>query len=244
MTKDFNFSNARVLVSGGTRGIGRAIAEQFLKSGAETHITGRQAKPEWMAPYPKAYFHALDFTQTTSFTDFLKVLSQLDLDVLINNAGVFVPQDIAQLSADVWSETLHANLTGPALMIKAVVPKMKLKPIAYILNIGSTAALTSKPKQAAYSASKAGITGLTRAVSADLAEYNILVNCLCPGPTQTDMLDELLDQKAKEKAIDSIPLKRLGAPQDIASAAVFLCSEFNTYITGQTILADGGKSLE
>jgi NAD(P)-dependent dehydrogenase (short-subunit alcohol dehydrogenase family) len=121
---------------------------------------------------------------------------------------------------------------------------MKSKKSGKIVNISSIAGLVSKPGSGAYSTSKSGLIGLTRASALDLAPYNILVNALCPGPTKTDMLEEILSKEQRKSIKECIPLKRFATVEEIANFAVLLCSDLNTYITGQTIVVDGGSTTQ
>jgi 3-oxoacyl-[acyl-carrier protein] reductase len=151
-----------------------------------------------------------------------------------------VPQLIYDINNEDWDKVFKVNLYGSMQMMRATTNKMKISAKGKILNISSIAGIISKLGQSAYSASKAALIGLTRSSALDMAPYNILINALCPGPTSTDMVENLLTEDQKKAFIADIPLGRFAHPQEIANFAIFLCSDLNTYITGQTIIVDGG----
>jgi 3-oxoacyl-[acyl-carrier protein] reductase len=135
---------------------------------------------------------------------------------------------------------MDVNLKAPMKIMRAVVPVMKSHKEGRILNISSVAGLISKPGQSSYSTSKAGLIGLTRSSALDLATFNILVNALCPGTTQTEMVQKVLNIDQKNAILKNVPMGRFAKVDEIANFAVFLCSDYNSYMTGQTIVVDGG----
>ncbi len=241
----FDFKNKKVLITGASRGIGRSIAELFLTMGAEVTITGRGKPPDWMKRYKNCRYKKVDFRVKKNFTAFLKDLASWpSLDILINNAGIHIPEPIDGIKDDSWEQIMDVNLNAPMRITREASAKMKRAKSGRILNVSSIAGLVSKPGSDAYSASKSGLIGLTRASALDLAPYNCLVNALCPGHTQTDMIDTVLNAQQKEEFKKNIPMGRFADPSEIARFAVFLCSSFNTYITGQTIVVDGGVTIQ
>jgi NAD(P)-dependent dehydrogenase (short-subunit alcohol dehydrogenase family) len=243
--KQIDFTGKSAIVTGGTRGIGQATAAALLKLHCDVIITGTGDPPEWVRDYPLCRFLKLDFLDGESISQFLDAIIRLDkIDILINNAGIHEPCPVYDMQPENWQKILSVNLHGPLSILPAVTKKMKAAAQGKIANISSIAGIVSKPGSLAYSAGKSGLTGLSRALALDLAPWNILVNVICPGPTQTDMVQHLLSSEEVERIANRIPLKRLALPQEIADTALFLCSDLNTYITGQTIILDGGATIK
>lgn len=241
----FDFRGKTAIVTGGSRGIGRAIAEALLRLDCRVIVTSTKAAPAWCKDHPHCVHKVLDFLDGRSIVSFLSEVASMDaIDVLVNNAGIHIPQPVYDIDEAAWDKVLKVNLYGPMRMMRAVTPKMKSARKGSIVNVSSIAGIVSKPGSNAYSASKSGLIGLTRASALDLAPYNVLVNALCPGTTQTDMVETVLTEKQKNAFKMSIPLGRLARVEEIANFAVFLCSDLNTYITGQTIIVDGGVTAQ
>lgn len=234
----------QVVVTGGTRGIGKAIARTFLQEGATILLTGRQ--PEltgWWSDHPSASYFACDFQCEASVSSFCSHLRDLDVDILINNAGVFWAADIEKIEDPQWADILHANVSVPRKLIQAVVPSMRTKRWGRIINVGSIAGMVSRPGSCPYTTSKAALAGMTMSVALDLAPDNVLVNCVCPAYTETDMLQGLPQEK-KEELLAKVPLQRFAQPQDIANHVVFLSSTLNQFMTGQNVVVDGGVTIQ
>jgi len=159
---------------------------------------------------------------------------------LINNAGVNKIESISHLSSKDWDWINTVNLKGPFLLTKAVTKTMKKKNSGKIINIASIFGVVSKEKRAAYSSTKWGLIGFTKAVALDMACFNIQVNALSPGFVDTELTQKILGKDGIESLIERIPLGRLAKPEEIANVVLFLCSENNSYITGQNIIVDGG----
>ena len=236
-----NFENKIAIVTGGTKGIGKSISEGLLNLNCTVHITGRGERPIWCDQYKRCHFYRVDFTKETELNTFISAIEALNqVDILINNAGILVMHDITDIKLSDWKKVLDVNLTAPMLISKTVASLMKkTMKKGKILNISSTAGIISKPKQNSYSATKSGLIGLTRASALDLASYGIIVNTLCPGTTETKMV-EMLNSNQKKTILKSIPLGRFASVQEISNFALFLCSDYNTYLTGQAIIVDGG----
>lgn len=242
---DFDFSGRYAIVTGGARGIGRAIAEELLRHDCRVLITGTGKSPTWIEDYPGCSHQQVDFLSEKGFAAFLRNIHRRRvIDILVNNAGIHAPEPIDRLKSKNWDAVMKVNLRAPMRLIRAVAPKMKAKRKGRILNISSIAAFVSKPGSNAYSASKSGLIGLTRAAALDLAPYRVQVNALCPGYTQTDLMDAVLSPQRQTQLKNSIPVKRFAEPAEIARFAVFLCSDRNTYITGQALIVDGGVSIQ
>ncbi len=240
-----DFTGKTAIVIGGTRGIGRKISELLLQSNCTVFISGTSSSPYWCEDIPTCNFIKLDLSNESHLKTFQLKISSIDtLDILVNNAGIHIPQSIFDIDDNDWDKVLKINLEGPMRIIRYLALKLKASGKGKIVNISSIAGVISRPGSNTYSASKTGLIGLTRACALDFAPYNILVNALCPGQTQTDMINNILTEDQKEYILSSIPLKRFATIDEIANFALFLCSDLNTYITGQTIVVDGGITAQ
>ena len=236
-----DFTNKISILTGCESGIGKAIAEKLLSLNSKVYITGLGKQPDWCKNYKNCIYRTLNFLKQDSINLFISEISKIDkIDVIINNAGIQIKQSIENIEISDWNKVIDVNLNGPMRIIRAAAPKMIASKEGKILNISSVAGLISKPGQSSYSASKAGLIGLTRSCALDFAPHNVLVNALCPGTTQTKMVESILTEEQKESIIANIPMKRLATVSEIANFAVFLCSDMNTYMTGQTVVIDGG----
>lgn len=241
---NIDYTGKIAIVTGGSQGIGLGICKLLIDCGCFVIYTGTKMIPT--VELKGAQYVKLNLADHNSLTDFIEniINKTPSIDILINNAGIQIQHSIDEIDINDWSKVLDVNLNAPMKLIKAVAPKMKSALKGKILNISSVAGITSKPKQSSYSATKAGIIGLTKSVALDLAPYNILVNALCPGTTQTAMVDTILSNEQKKSIIDKIPLKRLATVEEIANIAIYLCSDLNSYITGQSIIIDGGFTIQ
>ncbi|MEL4307321.1 SDR family NAD(P)-dependent oxidoreductase [Joostella sp. CR20] len=233
------------IVTGGTRGIGKAIAERLLVSGAKVIITGRSFIDDTDLhnefKTDKISYCQCDFDNEVSFELFLNFIQSLDrVDILVNNAGINKLDLITDINMGDYDVMTKVNLKAPLFVLKAVSNLMKVHGEGRIINITSIWSSVSRPERGLYSLTKWGVAGFTKTASIELAKHNILVNAVGPGFTLTELtrktntIDEL---KALE---ERIPLKRLANPEEIANLVLFLASGFNTYITGQNIIIDGG----
>jgi len=216
------------LVTGASRGIGAAIAARFRHSGANV-LTPRR--------------NELDLASNTSIDAYLVSLKE-PVDILVNNAGINrLASGIEATDGDIL-DTLQVNLLAPMRLIRGIAPQMVARRYGRIVNISSIWSVVSKPRRTPYATSKSGLNGMTRTLAVELAPFNVLVNSVAPGYVNT----ELTRQTNTEQEIDAIrrtiPLQRLAEPDEIAKAVQFLCSEENSYITGQTILIDGGFTCQ
>ncbi|MDD5078670.1 MAG: SDR family NAD(P)-dependent oxidoreductase [Candidatus Omnitrophica bacterium] len=212
------------LVTGASRGIGLAIADCFKKQGINVLAPGRKE---------------LDLLSKDSIANYLAGL-KCPVDILVNNAGINMLGGIVSLEERNIQETIQVNLLAPLDIIRNVAPRMMHKKYGRILNIGSIWGLITKPGRVTYTLTKSGLGGLTRSMAVELAPYNVLVNCVAPGYVDTELTRKNNTSRELEKIKKSIPLQRLANPGEIAELAYFLCSDKNTYITGQTIAIDGG----
>ena len=237
---NIDFIGKTAIVTGGTRGIGKSIVNLLVDSNCNVIYTGTK-KPS--IQIKNASYEQLDLSDIKSINNFIKnVINKTNkIDILINNAGINIIEPIDKLNEENWNKILDVNLKGPMVLIKKISEKMKKdRKGGKILNISSIFGHISKAKRASYSASKFGLIGLTKASSLDLAPYNILVNAICPGFTSTELTLSILSKKEIENISKQIPLGRLADVDEIAKVAIFLCSDLNSYITGQTIIVDGG----
>ena len=239
-----DFSNKTIIVSGGTRGIGAALVKLFFNCNAQVIATGTDLetieKLNAQSEDRIKYLH-LDFASNKSVKACISNIVKLgQIDVLINNAGVNKIDSIDKIEEDDWDWINHVNLRGPFLLTKPVSKIMKKKSQGKIINISSIFGVVSKPKRAAYSTTKWGLIGFTKAVALDLAPYNILVNAVSPGFVDTQLTRSILGEKGIKKITKTIPQKRLGTVEEIANTVVYLASDHNTYIAGQNIIVDGG----
>lgn len=244
---EFDYSDKRILITGGTRGIGKQIADDLCALGASVLITGtnpREIKTlndsAAKAGHKKTFLE-LNLLQTDSINQFLNEIKKYDrIDGLVNNAGINRLNSIQNAMVLDWDEMLKVNLTSPFTLINAVSPIMIQNNYGRIVNIGSIFGVISKEKRAVYSATKFGIHGLTVGCSNDLARYNILVNTVSPGFVLTDLTRKNLTLSEMENLSKQIPIKRMAETIDISNVVVFLLSNLNRYITGQNIIVDGG----
>lgn len=242
---EIDFSGKTAIVTGGTRGIGRSIVSLLLESGCHVIYTGTKEQPK--SPIKNGQYEQLDLSDGKNINRFVKeVIGKTPrIDILINNAGINITEPIDEIQDENWEKILAVNLTGPMRLIKAVAKVMKKNEHrGKILNISSIFGVVSKTKRNSYSASKSGLIGLTRASSLDLASYKILVNALCPGFTSTELTKSILSSREIKDLSSQIPLGRFADASEIAQIAVFLCSDLNTYLTGQTIVVDGGVTVQ
>jgi len=248
MSFEINFSGKIVLVTGATRGIGAAIARDFHSAGAEVILTGTDSKKIIELNQSNAvkgvtdmrYIQA-DFTDAVSLQSFLKEISRWKrIDICVNNAGKNRIDFIDSTKVEDYDLLCQINLRAPFLISRKVSRLMKRANYGRIVNIASIWGVITKPKRSAYSTTKFGLVGMTKAVAADLGEYNILVNSVSPGFTKTELTQSVLSDEEIQELSAQIPVKRFAAPEEISKVVLFLCSDLNTYITGQNIVVDGG----
>ena len=238
------------LITGGARGIGRSIALLFAQEGADIVIGDvdiQEANKTCLdieALGKKALALQMDVTDYVKVEEAVnKILDKFaKVDILVNNAGITKDNLLLRMSETEWDAVLSVNLKGTFNCIKAVSKAMVKQRAGKIINIASIIGIIGNPGQANYSASKAGIIALTKTTAKELAIRNINVNAVAPGFIQTEMTGKL-PQGLKEKMRDLIPLGKFGLPDDVAKTCLFLASEESSYITGQTIVVDGGMVM-
>ena len=246
---EIGFHDKTVLITGATRGIGKQLADDFERLGANLILTGTRRDQieklneglEKQDNSQKIKYFCADFSKEDSLRDFLRELRKYErIDVCINNAGINRINYIYDALLTDWEDILNVNLRAPFAILHDVSRIMKRNKYGRIVNIGSIFGVISREKRAIYSSTKSGLVGLTRAVAIDLAPYNILVNCVSPGFVRTDLTESILSEAEIRELTARIPVGRMAVPEDISKAVIFLSSDSNTYITGQNIIVDGG----
>jgi 3-oxoacyl-[acyl-carrier protein] reductase len=232
------------LVTGSTRGIGRAIAESLAGAGARVAVVGRdadRARQTAASISSEARGYGCDVGEVAAMTSLIESVEKDfgALDILVNNAGLNRDNLLMRLKDDDWDTVLNANLRGAFVAMRAATRGMMKRRWGRIINIASVVGVVGNKGQSNYAASKAGLIGLTKSVAKELASRNILANVVAPGFIETDMTAAMTD-KAREAVVSAIPMGRVGRPEDIADAVVFLLSERAAYVTGQILCVDGG----
>ncbi|MEO8479921.1 MAG: 3-oxoacyl-[acyl-carrier-protein] reductase [Gemmatimonadota bacterium] len=233
-------------VTGGTRGIGRAIAESLHAAGASVALTGRsEAAAEAVAREigDRARGFGCDLLEpATVRTAVAAAESALGpIDILVNNAGLTRDNLMLRMSSDDWNDVIAANLSGAFHTTQPLLKGMMKRRSGRIINITSVVGLVGNGGQANYAASKAGLIGFTKSLAKEYGGRGILVNCVAPGFIETDMTAALPDG-ARTALLESIPLARLGRPEDVAGAVLYLASDLGAYVTGQVLVVDGGMT--
>jgi NAD(P)-dependent dehydrogenase (short-subunit alcohol dehydrogenase family) len=252
MLAEYDLSGRTALVTGASRGLGEQIALALAQAGADVAVAGRQREhldavaDAIRGSGRRAAVIRCDVQQEGDITRMVDeaVQALARIDVLVCNAGIFRRMPTPEVSLDQWSQELRTNLTGPFLCMKAVQPVMARHGGGAMINIASVAGLVGRANLAAYSASKAGLIGLTRALAIEWAPLGIRVNAIAPGQFDTEMGAPLMnDPVALSAFLKSVPLGRVGRPREIGLLAVMLASAASAFMTGQVIVADGGASV-
>jgi 3-oxoacyl-[acyl-carrier protein] reductase len=244
------FNDKIWIVTCSTRGIGKAIAEAFAHEGATTVILGRNAQAARETAHSlvekglKAEGHGCDVTNLKNVTEIVQIIidKHKRVDILVNNAGITKDNLLLRLSEDDWEDVLAINLKGAFNCIKAVLKPMLKAKTGRIINISSIIGIIGNVGQANYAASKAGLIGLTKSTALEIASRGITVNAIAPGYIETDMTAQL-NKATREKMLKDIPLGKFGSVKDVAQTCLFLASDESNYITGQTIVVDGGMAI-
>ncbi len=240
----FNLKNKKALVTGASGGIGKEIAKVLNSHGAEVCLSGRNVDElEILKSSLKGENHLVKADLLNS-KDIPMLIEETEekmgqIDILVNNAGITKDNIFLRMSDKEWDDVMALNLTSVFKISKLAVKGMIKRRYGRIINITSVVAFTGSPGQANYSASKAGVIGMSKSLSQEVASRQITVNCIAPGYIETNMTKDL-DEKRKNLILDAIPSKRLGLPSDLSSAVIFLASEESSYLTGQTIHVNGG----
>lgn len=233
------------LITGATRGIGKAIAEKLFEAGAAVLLTGTKAEEIDSLNAENneeqiEYLHA-DFSSEDSTNIFLSQIESINaIDILINNAGINIIDINTETSTEDFNLISEINLKAPYLLCREVSKKMKQQGYGRIVNITSIWSFITRPGRSIYTTTKWGLVGLTKALSVELAEHDILVNAVGPGFTLTELTTSTNSPEELEKISNMIPIGRMAMPEEIANVVLFLSSNLNTYLTGQNIIIDGG----
>jgi NAD(P)-dependent dehydrogenase (short-subunit alcohol dehydrogenase family) len=245
----FDLTGRAALITGGSKGLGKAMARGFAEAGADVFVSSRSeaelssaaaeiaeglgVRVEWMVA---------DMCDRAAVKQLAaEAVSRMGkIDVLVNNAGSNQPQAIDEITDEAWDRIVELDLTSCMALTRELVPGMKERRWGRVIHISSVLGVGSKEKRNVYSACKAGLIGLAKASAIDLGTYNITVNCLCPGPFLTDLPGSLLSAAEKQAFADRTALKRWGQPRELAGPALMLASEAGSYITGEALLVDGG----
>lgn len=243
-----DLKNKVAVVTGGYRGIGKAIAEKLASLGADVAIIGRSSGEEFAQELLKYNVKAKAYDcDVSDFEKCGEVVKQITedmgkIDFLINNAGICKDKLVLKMDEDDFDDVIAVNLKGAFNMIKHTYKMFMKQRSGRIINLSSVVGLNGNAGQVNYASSKAGIIGMTKSVARELAGRNVTVNAIAPGYIDTDMTGALSD-KIKEEIADAIPMKRRGTPEDVANVAAFLCSDYAAYITGEVIRVDGGMAM-
>lgn len=243
--------NKRAIVTGGTRGIGRAIVKELVLNGCNVVFTyfsseesAHSLENELTSKAVKVFGFKADASLFSDAEETVKfTIEKLGgVDILVNNAGVTKDNLLLRMTEQNFDYVINANLKSVFNYTKAILKPMLGQRCGKIVNISSVVGIIGNPGQANYVASKAGVIGLTKSNAKELASRNINVNAVAPGFIETDMTDKLNDQQ-RETILSNVPIKRLGKPEDVAKAVLFLCSSDSDYITGQVLTVDGGMVM-
>ena len=215
----------KVLITGGSRGIGAATAEQFRREGYEVFAPPRSE---------------LDLSNVSSIEHYLDANREVTFDVLVNDAGLNEIHPVEEITEEELNQMVNVNLLAPLRLIRGIVPNMKKQLYGRIVNIGSIWGLAGKPGRTVYAATKHGIHGITQTLAVELAPYNILINTVCPGFTLTELTYKNNTAEQIREISAYIPMGRMAKPEEQARVICYLAGEGNTYITGQQIAVDGG----
>ena len=241
-----NFKNKKILITGATGGIGEYLVKKFISLDGEVLVTGTNEKKleNLKNEIPNIKVIKFDLSNHSEIEKFVDdAISKLNgIDVLINNAGITVDNLSLRMKNEEWQKVIDINLTSTFYLCKNVIKKMLKNKSGKIVNITSVVGHTGNVGQANYTASKAGIVAMSKSLAIEYAKKNININCISPGFIKTAMTDKL-DLKFKEAIISKIPSARLGEPNDIANAVVFLCSSEANYINGETLHINGGMYM-
>jgi len=249
MSVAIDLKGKTTLITGATRGIGKSIAEAFLQAGSDLILTGTKidVPPEFESGSQGnscVKWVEADFSSIDGINTFVNILDeQGQIDICINNAGINIIKPFPDYTNEEIGRLLNINLSAPMMISRQLIPGMASRSFGRIVNISSIWSEVSKAGRSLYSASKAGLVGLTRTVATEYAKSNVLVNALSPGFTRTELTAKSLSSNEIDEITMKIPAGRLAEPEEIANAVLFLCSPMNSYLTGQNIIVDGGFTI-
>ena len=245
MAVEINLENKVALVTGGTRGIGKAIVNELLQSGAKVFATGTNlTQVEKLNTENKnslLTYLQLDLSEPNNVKKFIsKTLKLTEIDILINNAGINIVSDADIISDEEFLQIQEINVHGPFLLAQAFGKKMEKKKWGRIINISSIWGVVTRPGRLSYSASKMALLGISKTLAVEWAKNNVLVNSVSPGFTLTELTKTTNTKQELKEIENKIPQNRLALPEEIAQGVLFLSSNLNSYIVGQNLIIDGG----
>jgi 3-oxoacyl-[acyl-carrier protein] reductase len=248
-----DLTGRKALITGGSRGIGRATSILFAKAGSDVAVNylsndaaAEEVRREISTLGKKCLLLKTDISREDEVSRMVGIMARElgGVDILVNNAGIWTYGEVGNMTPEIWGETMKANLDSVFYVTNAVVPYMKKKNQGWIINVSSTAAIRGEAFHSHYAATKGALNSLTKSWAVELAPFNIRVNVVAPGWVDTDMCAEVFsDPQFKESVRQSIPLKRIPLPEDIAGPILFLASDLSRHITGAIINVNGGSVL-
>lgn len=237
------------VVTGGGRGIGRGVSDKLLEAGARVLIAQRQPLDDELAANPSVAWVAADLGSREAPAQIAQAVEATfgGADILVNNAGIMFERSLDNMTEDDWERMMAINLRAPVFLAKALLPQMRARGGGSIVNIGSIEGLAANPWHTAYCGAKAAVHGFTRAMAVDLGDDGIRCNAIAPGWINSDLSDQYIDAQAdpaqaRAGLLKMHPVGRIGAPADIGGAVVFLASDAASFITGQVLVVDGGRT--
>jgi NAD(P)-dependent dehydrogenase (short-subunit alcohol dehydrogenase family) len=245
----FDLTGRVALVTGGSKGLGKAMARGFAEAGADVVISSRHEdelkaalKEIQAGTNVRGAYHVTDMTDRKAVQELADfALEKMGrVDIVVNNAGSNTPQVIDQIKDEDWDRLVELNLSSCMALSRALVPQMKARRWGRIIHISSIMGLASKTGRNVYSATKAALIGMARSMALDLGEHGITVNCIAPGPFLTDLPGTVLSADEKRVFAERTALMRWGEPRELAGPALLLASDAGSYITGATLVVDGG----
>jgi NAD(P)-dependent dehydrogenase (short-subunit alcohol dehydrogenase family) len=250
----FRLDGKVALVTGGSKGLGLAMAQALASAGADVAICSRngdesRAVADRLAAGTGRRIEGIgaDVADSGQVEELIRSCEGKfgRLDILVNNAGVNIRKPIVEVTDDDWDTIVDISLKGAFLCSRAALPGMTARGWGRIVMVGSTMSFVAMPVRAAYASAKAGMLGLTRVIALEAAPYGVTVNCLCPGPFETEMNAALMNDRAVKLALTSrVPLGRWAQPEELAGAIVFLCSNASSFMTGASLVIDGGWTAQ
>lgn len=240
----FSLKDKVALITGGAKGIGKAVAETFHKAGAKIVIWDLDEEGQKTADALNGKFYKVNTADREGLEKVTQeVISDFGrIDILVNNAGILRDSSFLKMTDNLWDDVINVNLTGVYNCAKAVVPHMKAQKYGRIINASSIAGVYGNFGQTNYSAAKAGVIGFTKSLAREVGKDGITVNAIAPGYIQTEMTASI-PQEFQEKIIASIPVRRAGKPEDVANAYLYLASEEASFVNGSVLHVDGGGIL-
>jgi 3-oxoacyl-[acyl-carrier protein] reductase len=244
-----DFSGRVALVTGGGRGIGRATALALARGGADVvvnYLQNAEAAAETVGAIRGLGRKAIAIAANVGKREEVeKLFEEIDagfprIDILINNAGTGALVPLESISTEFWDSVMQVDLTGPFLCTQAAARRMIPNKYGRIVNISSIAGINGMDVDPTYSAAKAGLLGFTKSAARYLGKHNITVNCVCPGPTDTELSRKEIPEQVRLRVAKSSALGRMGTPEDVADAILFFASDYSRHVTGQTVVVDGG----